>query len=87
MMTFTLLDPQDREVTVKADSRDILRWEKTGKDRSFSKLAENPRMTDLYSLAFSAAKRQGVLDGCTPQEFEEDYVVQLAPGEDADPTQ
>lgn len=41
-------------------SRDIIVWEKAGKDRSFSDFLERMRMTDIYALAHAAAKRLGV---------------------------
>lgn len=55
---------------VRATTRDVLVWEKTGRDRSLTKLMDNLRVSDMYEIAYVSAKRQGMWDG-TRAEFEE----------------
>lgn len=45
--------------TIEPASRDVLLWERSGKGRSISRLSEEPAVADLYSLAHTAARRQG----------------------------
>ena len=55
---------------VKAKTRDVLSWEKTGPGRALTDLVGDVvRLTDLYSLAWTAAKRQGLYTGSL-EEFE-----------------
>lgn len=55
---------------VRATTRDVLVWEKTGRDRSLNGLMEKLRVSDLYEIAYVACKRQGHWDG-SRAEFEE----------------
>jgi hypothetical protein len=62
------------ELTVTA--RDILMWERTTKGASLAGFQDNARMTDMYAMAFFAAKRAGVLEsGTLLKTFETDYDV------------
>jgi hypothetical protein len=74
---------------VTADSRDVARWERTGKGRSMQRLRDTMSFVDLYALAHVAAVRQGLFVGSLG-EFEESVVFDIkAPddeGEDGDPT-
>lgn len=65
------LTPEGQDLfEVRATTRDVLVWEKTGRDRSLNGLMEKLRVSDLYEIAYLAAKRQGHWDG-SRAEFEE----------------
>lgn len=64
-----------------AEARDILAWEKTGRDRSFGEFLQRLRMTEIYALAHVAAKRQGRFDGPLAM-FENDVDVLPLPDKD-----
>jgi hypothetical protein len=70
MMTFKVIPDGGEPYQVTAHSRDVLVWEKSGKGRTFSQLADHLSMTDMYGLAFVAARRQGMFSG-TLQDFEQ----------------
>lgn len=76
MFTFTVKPDSAEEFEVTATSRDVVRWEKTGKGRSLGRFSDNPTMTDLYSLAHGAALRQGLWAGPVA-EFEQSVDVEL----------
>lgn len=66
-----------------ADARDVLMWEKSGRDRAFGDLTERTHMRDVYSLMHVVAKRRGLYDG--PLEmFETDVLLELLPPTDED---
>lgn len=69
MMTFNVTPDSGEPYTVTATSRDVLAWEKGGRNRSFSQLANNLAMVDMYALAYTSARRQGLYAG-TLQEWE-----------------
>lgn len=77
MFTFTLTDEAGDTTEVKADSRDVLVWEKTSKsnERYITMLTEMS-MVKFYRLAHIAAKRQGLVD-CKLAEFETTYLLEL----------
>jgi hypothetical protein len=53
--------PDDGEpYVVVAHARDVLVWERSGRDRSFGTLMEDLKFSNLYDLAFIAATRQGL---------------------------
>jgi hypothetical protein len=90
MMTFKVIPDGGEPYQVTAHSRDVLVWEKSGKGRTFSQLADHLSMTDMYGLAYTAARRQGMSTG-TLQDFEQS--VDMMPvdvdgedDEDPDPT-
>ena len=86
MFTFTLTDEAGEETTVKADSRDVLVWEKTSRsNETYVGLLTDLAMTKLYRLAHIAAKRQGVYDGKLA-DFETAYVLDIDQ-EETNPTQ
>ena len=70
---------------VEASTRDIIRWETSGKDRSFQKLMNNMRLNDLYELAYHASVRQGFFQGSVAS-FKESVDLEFDEPEDADPT-
>jgi hypothetical protein len=70
MFDFTITPDGKEPYYLTATSRDVLMWEKAGKNRSFTALLTNRNFTDLYSLAHIASRRQGMFVG-TLDEFEE----------------
>jgi len=70
---------------VTATTRDIVTWERGGKDRSFSQFGETMRMGDMYGLAHAASKRQGLFSGDLAT-FEATVDLELVAEGDADPT-
>lgn len=89
MFTFTMEDDDGRKFEAKATSRDVLIWEKTGRNRSVTKLGEDPQMSEMYALAYIASKRTKVFDG-TLADFEQtvdlDFDLEVV-GEKPDPIQ
>jgi hypothetical protein len=82
--------PDDGEAfTVVATSRDIAKWEKTTKGATFAGFQNEQRLTDLYAIAYHAAKRRGLWPG-TLKELEDgadlDIIDDDEDGE-PDPTQ
>lgn len=79
-------DPFDLTVS----SRDVLLWERTGKGKYAAKLAETGSYSDFYSIAYIAARRQGLWEG-TREEFEQQCDIELSDDEEdapaVDPTQ
>jgi len=68
--------PGGDEMKIEADSRDVLRWERAKSGRSLAKLLAEPTLSDNYVLAYLAATRQKIVD-CSPQKFEENYLLIL----------
>jgi len=85
MFTFTVRPDSGEEFTATATSRDVVKWEMTGKGRSVSRIAENPSMTDLYDLAHVAAVRLGLFDG-DAREFRSTVDLEFQGDEAPDPT-
>lgn len=54
---------------VVATSRDVRQWERTTKGASLASLQSDMKMTDVYAIAFHAAKRLGHYQG-TLADFE-----------------
>lgn len=84
MITFTVKPDYGDAYEVKATARDVYVWEKTNQGKVFSGLMERLSMVDLYCLAYTAARRQGLFTG-TLQELVEssdlDFDTQEAAGE------
>lgn len=92
MFTFNVKPDEGDEFEVEATSRDVVMWEKTGKGRSLSKVANDPNMTALYELAHLASRRTKQFDGSLDEFIASvDIDVQEPQGEDegvnAGPTQ
>lgn len=86
MIDFRVIPDDGEPFAFTAGSRDVLLWEKTSK-RSFSQVESDPKMTDLYALAYTAARRQNLFTG-TPADFEATCELDFTDhGEDPDPTQ
>ncbi|HEY0638716.1 MAG TPA: hypothetical protein VGD67_13785 [Pseudonocardiaceae bacterium] len=60
MITFKVTPDDGEPYEVTAGSRDVYRWEKTGRGRSFAQFQSDLRMTSMYELAHAAATRQGL---------------------------
>lgn len=71
---------------LKATTRDIAMWEKTNRGASLAKLQNEMHATDLYAVAFHAAKRQGLFTG-TAQEFQDSCDLDVLDDDEPDPTQ
>lgn len=87
MFTFTV-DPVDGgdRFELTADSRDVLQWERQKAGRSVTKLLlEGASLIDAYSMAYIAAKREGLIT-CSPREFEETHKLMLGQEPEPDPT-
>lgn len=69
-----------------ADSRDIRMWERTHKDAKLGNLMEAFEMDVMYTIAWFAAKRHGVIEGMKLEEFANTYALDFEEVEKADPT-
>lgn len=85
MFTFTVRPDGRDEFEVKAGTRDVVFWEKTTKGASLSTLQEGLRLTDLYKIAWIAAKRQSLFAGSL-DEFETTCELEFEEEEQPDPT-
>lgn len=80
-------EPGSTPITVVADSRDALAWERTNRrGRTVVDLASGASIEDQYDLAFHAAWRTGAVD-VARKVFDAEYMVEaVADQEDEDPT-
>jgi hypothetical protein len=87
MFTFTVKPDQGDSYQLNATARDVLAWERGGRDRTVSRLMQNTRLTDAYIVAHAAAKRLGLFDGPLAS-FEEsvDLVLGVEVEDEPDPT-
>lgn len=85
MLDFRVTPDGGEPYAVKADSRDVLVWEKTGKGKAFSKLMEDLSMVDLYRMAHIASRRQGLFTGSL-DEFEQNCKLGFEESEEVTPT-
>ncbi|MDG4790372.1 hypothetical protein O7626_31385 [Micromonospora sp. WMMD1102] len=83
MFTFQVTPDNGEPYKVTAGSRDILHWEKTTKGKSVGALSEpeNFLMTDMFKLAWIAARRASLFAGRL-DEFEAAHEVELVDDED-----
>lgn len=78
--------PDDADMfEVEATTRDILTWERTNRGKTMAKLLEDQSITDMYALAFIAARRQRLWTA-TVREFEEFVDLDFSESEPVDPT-
>jgi len=63
MITFKVHPDGKESYEVTATTRDIVRWEKSGKNRSFAKLMEDVQLADMYELAYYASQRAKSFNG------------------------
>jgi len=71
------IKPDDVEpIKITATSRDILQWERRGRDRAFSKLMETLTISDIFEIAWLSMRRQGFIDqSMTMRDFESTHEV------------
>lgn len=84
--TFTLTPDEGDALTLVADTRDLLVWERAFKNRSLTALMKDMRIGDMYEIAHVAARRKRVFDGPLP-DFEAAYALDIVddePAEDED---
>ena len=86
MFDFKLTPEGGDTFEVTAGSRDVLQWEKTTKGASFGSIANGLKITDLYKIAWIAAKRQDHFTG-TLAEFEASVELEFDEQDEPDPTQ
>lgn len=86
MFTFTVTPDNGEAFEVKAGSRDVLTWERTGKGKNLMTLRDGLAMGDLYRLAHIAARRQGLFNGDL-KEFETTVELDFEEDDEPDPTQ
>lgn len=63
MIDFKVQPDGKDEYEVKATSRDIYLWEKTGRGRSFQRLTSDLHMEWMYEVAHIASRRQQLFTG------------------------
>jgi hypothetical protein len=88
VITFEITEVETGETTeLKADSRDVLVWEKTSRsNETYIDLITGMSLVKFYRLAHIAAKRQEVFSGKLA-EFEQAYLLTLPVEEETTPTQ
>lgn len=69
MFTFRISPDGGETWELRAGTRDVAAWERAGKDNSLANLERDLKISDLYWIAFLAAKRQGLYTG-TQSDFE-----------------
>lgn len=90
LITYTVTPDDGDPFKVGARARDVLVWEKAGRDRAAADLSGGrSKLADHYALAYVAGKRQGLIE-VGPKEFEAGYDVVIADddseSEEPDPT-
>lgn len=63
MFKFTVSRDGHEPFDAIATSRDLAKWESTGKGRSLGTFGDNPRMVDMYQIAFITCERLDLFDG------------------------
>jgi len=63
VFTFTIKPDGGEPFEIEASTRDILVWEKAGRDRSMSRLVNDMHMADVYQVAHIAARRLQMFTG------------------------
>lgn len=63
MLNLKIIPDDGEAFAVVATSRDIAKWEKTTKGATFAGFQAEQKLSDLYKIAFYAAKRRGLWDG------------------------
>ena len=85
MITFKVAPDEGEPFTMVARMRDVLVWEEAGPNRAAADITSRPKLSDLYSVAHIAARRQGLVD-CSLKDFKAGYDVATVPDEEPDPT-
>lgn len=86
MFTFTIHPDAAPEYELKATSRDLYVWERTGRDRSLAKLLESASIASCYELAHITAVRLGKFTGSLDA-FAATNDLEFREEEEPDPTQ
>lgn len=87
MLDVTLTPDDGDPIALHIDMRDVYRWEMRSKGKKSMPDLERTSATDLYELAYLAAKRKGQFDGSLA-EFVDLYAIDKVDDEPApDPTQ
>ena len=88
MITFEITEVETGETTeLKADSRDVLVWEKTSRsNETYIDLITGMSLVKFYRLAHIAAKRQDLFSGKLA-DFEQKFLLTLPIEEEVLPTQ
>lgn len=79
MFEITVTPDGGKSFEITADSRDVMLWEKLNQKSgaSLGRLANDPRITDLYKIAWFACKRLGLIKGIESEEFQTDYTIKV----------
>jgi hypothetical protein len=85
VFTFRIVPDNGEPYEVRAGTRDVAAWERSGKDNSMANLERDLRISDLYWIAYLAAKRQGLYGG-TQSDFEASVDLSFDWAQTTDPT-
>jgi hypothetical protein len=81
MFHFRLTPDHGEPLELESDSRDVANWERTHHGATMGQLGadegRNLSFVALYSIAFFAAKRQGLIGSASAAEFERTYALEL----------
>lgn len=86
---FTIRPDNGEEYELKATSRDVYMWERTGRDRSLQSFMSDISLSACYEIAHIAARRQQTFAG-TLEEFAASHDLDFREEqveEEPDPTQ
>ena len=87
MFTFWVTPDSGEPYQLSVKSRDVAFWEKIDRTHTVTRLEQDPKMSDIYSVTHVAAKRQGFFSGPLA-EWETSVDLDTVPDETAsDPTQ
>ena len=88
MFSFRVIPDSGEAYNLEVTSRDIVFWEKIDRTHTVTRLENDPRMTDIYSVTHVAARRQGLFSGMLAEwetSVDLDPIIDNAPA--PDPTQ
>ena len=57
LMIFTVTPDDGEEFEVEAASRDLARWEQSGRGRTLASLQQNPTIAEIYRICWIAMER------------------------------
>ncbi|HET6742389.1 MAG TPA: hypothetical protein VFH76_25770 [Kribbella sp.] len=76
MFNFKVVPDGGDPYTLKVGTRDVLTWEKTSRDKSYTDLVKEPNLKDYYKLCHLAAWRQQLFAGPL-EDFEKSHDLDL----------
>lgn len=85
MINFMITPDDGEPYSLTAGSRDVMFWEKTTKGAALIQLREGLKLTDLYKIAWIAARRQSLFAGSL-EEFEKTCELGYEEEPEPDPT-